>query len=271
MKHLWSLVLVLFCFEAFASKVDSVRVYSPSMNKEINCVIITPDAMQGHETPKFPVVYLLNGYGGNHQTWITHFPYIKDLSDAYGMILVSPDGNNSWYWDSPIDPKMKYETFVVEELVAFVDRHYPTQASRRGRAVTGLSMGGHGALFLSFRHQDVFGAAGSMSGGVDFRPFPRSWQIAKRLGAYSEHPEIWEQHTVMSQLHRLVGDHLALLIDCGTEDFFFEVNERLHRELLYRNIPHDYTTRSGAHNTKYWASSLRYHLLFFNQYFKKHL
>ncbi|WP_242499227.1 alpha/beta hydrolase family protein [Flavobacterium sp. 140616W15] len=80
-------------------------------------------------------------------------------------------------FDSPIDTTFKYETYVIDELVPFIDKNYKTITSREGRAISGLSMGGHGALYLSFKHQEVFGAAGSMSGGVDFRPFPEKWDI----------------------------------------------------------------------------------------------
>src|SRR5690606_41468252 len=65
---------------------------------------------------------------------------------------------DSWYWDSPIDPNYQYETFVSEELVKWIDKNYNTIASREGRAITGLSMGGHGGLYLGFRNLDVFGA-----------------------------------------------------------------------------------------------------------------
>jgi S-formylglutathione hydrolase FrmB len=129
-------------------------------------------------------------------------------------------------------------------------------------------MGGHGALYLALKHQDVFGTAGSMSGGVDIRPFPNNWDMALRLGTYSEHPENWEKYTVINMLHLLKPNSLALIIDCGTEDFFYKVNENLHEQLLYRNIPHDYITRPGAHNWIYWTNSIQYQLLFMNNYFR---
>lgn len=75
-----------------------------------------------------------------------------------------PDGANSWYWDSPLDPASQFETFVAQELPDWIDARYLTIPSREGRAVTGLSMGGHGALWVALRHKDRFGAAGSTSG-----------------------------------------------------------------------------------------------------------
>jgi len=108
-----------------------------------------------------------------------------------------------------------------------------------------------------------------MSGGVDIRPFPNSWDMAKRLGSYAEQPERWEKNTVINMLYLLTANSLALMIDCGTNDFFFKVNEELHAELLLRNISHDYITRPGAHDWPYWNNAIKYQLLFMNDYFKK--
>ena len=63
--------------------------------------------------------------------------------------------------------------FISSELVKYIDEHYKTIADRKGRAITGLSMGGHGAMWNAIRHKDMFGASGSTSGGMDIRPFPK--------------------------------------------------------------------------------------------------
>ncbi len=74
---------------------------------------------------------------------------------------------------------------------------------------------------------------------------------------------------MMGLLHLLTPNKLSIIIDCGTEDFFYEVNERLHRELLYRNIPHDYISRPpGIHDWNYWANAIKYQILFFSEFFK---
>jgi S-formylglutathione hydrolase FrmB len=210
----------------------------------------------------------LHGYSGNQLDWINKAKGFEKAADDYNLIIVCPDGGyRSWYWDSTVDPEYKYETFVSDELVKAIDARYASIKNRKGRAISGLSMGGHGALYLAFRHQDVFGATGSMSGGVDIRPFPNSWEMAKQLGTYAEQPDRWEKNTVINMLHLLTPNSLAIIIDCGTEDFFYEVNENLHQQLLYRNIPHDYITRPGAHNWNYWTNSVKFQLLFFRNYF----
>lgn len=264
-----SLFLLVLIQSVQAAKIDTVETYSQSMKKTIKAVVMTPDnyTSSGKE---FPVLYLLHGYSGNYADWVKKAPAILDAADQYQMIIVCPDGNyNSWYWDSPADPKSKYETYVANELVKWVDSKYKTIKDRSGRGITGLSMGGHGALYLALRHQDVFGAAGSMSGGVDIRPFPKNWDMASKLGTYAEQPERWEQNTVINLLHLLTPNALALIIDCGTEDFFFRVNENLHQKMLERNLPHDYITRPGAHNWAYWNNAVIYQLTFMQRYFNK--
>ncbi len=264
-----SLFLMGLSAVLYASKVDTVKVFSPSMQKEIKTVVIIPDAYS--QETEFPVLYLLHGYSDNYGGWVNKAPAVKELADRHDMIIVCPDGAyGSWYFDSPVDPAFKFETFVSEELVDWVDKNYKTVRKREGRAITGLSMGGHGGLYLGFRHQDVYGACGSMSGGVDIRPFPNNWDLAKRLGTQRENPGNWEKNTVMNQLHLLAPNSTRIIIDCGSGDFFYEVNVRLHQELLYRNIPHDFISRPGVHNWEYWANAVKYQALFFSNYFNEY-
>ena len=263
-------LLSLFCLlmtGAYAAKVDTVATYSPSMKKNIKAVVIRPDSYS--ETKTYPVVYLLHGYSDNYAGWVQKVNIITQQADLYDMMIVCPDGGfSSWYWDSPADPAYRYETYVSTELVQWIDDHYKTIRDRKGRGITGNSMGGHGALYLAIRHQDVFGTAGSMSGGVDIRPFPNNWDMFKRLGTYAAQPERWEKNTVINLLHLLSPNALALVIDCGTEDFFFSVNEHLHEQLRYRNIPHD-ISRPGAHNWVYWTNAVKYQLLFMHEFFHR--
>lgn len=132
MKNSFLIATCLFLFSHVlsAAEVDTALTYSKSMNKNIKAVVIKPDS---YKTGKnFPVVYLLHGAGGNYAEWAKKVPGIKNLADQYQFIIVCPDGNvTSWYFDSPVDPEWKYETYVAKELVSYIDEHYKTIAEKR--------------------------------------------------------------------------------------------------------------------------------------------
>lgn len=261
---------ILCCFFlsigiSHAAKVDTLMVPSAAMNKSIKTVVIQPENAKGKN---LPTVYLLHGYSGNYSNWVNKVPAIKALADQYQFYIVCPDGGfGSWYWDIPNDANYQYETFISKELIHYMESNYGVAKDRSKRAITGLSMGGHGALYLAIKHQDLFAAAGSTAGGVDIRPFPNNWEMAKRLGEYSEQADSWSAHTVMEMTHLIKPKSLALFIDCGTEDFFYQVNTKFHEKLTYMNIPHRFLTMPGAHNWDYWSKSILYQLVFFNDFF----
>ncbi len=268
MKFILLLLFSVFIMIANAATVDTVLTHSASMQKDIKTVVITPDGYE--KSNHYPVVYLLHGYSGNYADWITKVPAITSYSDMYHIIIVCPDGDyNSWYFNSPVDSTKHYETYIAKELVSYIDSSYATIKKSSGRAITGLSMGGHGALYLAFRHQDVFGAAGSMSGGVDLQPFPANWEIAQKLGSYAEHPIEWKNNSVINLTYLIQNKNYPLLFDCGTEDFFYPVNKKLHDKLIENHIPHDFISRPGAHSWEYWSNSVGFQMLFMHNFFAK--
>lgn len=247
--------------------IQDIKVHSAAMNKDIDVRVILPKNYA--QLKDLPTVYLLHGYSGKASDWDANGK-VSRWVDLYNVILVLPDGGyDSWYFDAPEDPTYRYETFVSKELIEYIDSHYKTRADRNFRAITGLSMGGHGAMYLSIRHQDVFGSVGSISGGVDIRPFPGNWGISKRLGTIEAKPENWEKHTVINLVDGLKNGALNILIDCGSDDFFYKVNCNLHEKLRTNGIAHDFYIRPGAHNWDYWRNAIQYHLLFFDNCFKK--
>lgn len=260
-------LLLIISFKTYSATVDTVVTFSPSMKKQIKAIVLKPDSYDNKKL--FPVVYLLHGYSDSYDGWVKKVPGIKDLVDQYQLMIICPDGNyGSWYFDAPKLESSRYETYVANELVNWVDKTYKTIANKQNRAITGLSMGGHGALYLAFKHQDTFSIAGSMSGGVDFRPFPLNWEIAKSLGTYAENKENWDKNTVVELTHLLTPKSLSLIIQCGTEDFFYNVNVKLHEKLILNNIPHTFITNPGSHNWNYWADAIKYQLLYIHNNFK---
>ena len=270
MKRLNLLVAALLLFSVAFSRVqvDTISVFSTKMKKEVKSVVILPEnyTIKKH----YPVVYLLHGYSDNYAKWVKTVPAIKTLSTEHQFILVCPDGGySSWYFDSPIDSTCQYESFITRDLLPYVDTHYTTIPNRASRAITGLSMGGHGALYLAIRNPNLFGSAGSMSGGVDLRTSTKAYDISRRIGTIEANHAEWDNRSVINMVNDLKNNELNLIIDCGVSDFFYQINAGLHRRLMALKIDHDYIERPGEHNWKYWDNSIRYQFLYFDRCFQK--
>lgn len=221
---------------------------------------------------RYPVVYLLHGYSGNQEDWYKHTKgtnrALDLMADRFGVIIVLPDGKfNSWYVeslaDAPDSADYQWETMITRHLVPEIDRRYRTWAEPAGRGITGLSMGGHGAIYLCARHPELFSVCGTMSGVMDLQPLQGKYELAQRLGAYDKHPERWLEHSAMQQAEKFAGRKVGIFIECGLQDStFIGANQAMHRKLLELKIPHEYLERPGAHTWDYWLNALPYHLQF---------
>jgi S-formylglutathione hydrolase FrmB len=266
---LFFLLLFTHAFYSFAAEVDTISIYSVSMKKNINCVIILPDSYQKNLEKRFPVVYLLHGYSGNYSNWIAKVPGLKEMADNYNFIIVCPDGAySSWYFDSPVEINSLYKTYVGIEVPAFIDSAYHSIPQRKARAITGLSMGGHGAIYLAWNFPETFGAAGSMSGAVNILPWENKYGLVKVLGDTTNNKSSYN-HSVVNVVKTAIKEFPELIIDCGIDDPFIKDNRLLNKELNDLKIPHDYIERPGKHNWEYWQNAVCYQLLFFNKFFEK--
>lgn len=255
----------VFCCKG--AVVDTLSIASPYLGSAESVCVISPDSAYQKSCP---TIYLLNGYDGNHLSWLQLTrPDLPELSDKYGVIFVMPDGRDSWYWNSPVVPDMQMESFFVEDLVPYIDSHYNTIPDSSHRAVTGLSMGGQGAFWLAINHPGVWKNVGSMSGGLNICKFPGKWKMSNWLGDYENNEDEWNRHAIVNNVSRIVPGELNIIFDCGTEDFFYEVNEQMHLNLADAEIPHEYSTRKGNHSHSYWADSIIDHIEFFLANFGK--
>lgn len=255
---------------AYAGRVDTVEIFSPSMRKNIKCLIITPDNYSVMGKP-YPVLYVLHGWSGNFAGWLTDAPQLRQHADTYQMLIVCPDGGyDSWYLDSPVDSTVRYETHISKEVVTYIDYYYHTRKERAGRAISGLSMGGHGAMSLAIRHPDIFGAVGSMAGGLDLRLWKKNeWDLKGVLGDPDKCWKNWEDYSVVNLVPRLKDLDLPMIIDCGASDFFLPANQEMHRLLTEAKFPHEYTERPGEHNDDYWGSAVDFQVVFFHKFFSR--
>lgn len=263
---------------SFASTVDTLQIPSAAMSKTYKAAVVLPNSYAKGKTA-YPVLYLLHGAYGHFSDWLSSTPNkttVKNLADQYNIIIVMPEGETfSFYLDSPVNKGSQFETYITSEVIQKIDKTYRTINDKKGRVIAGLSMGGHGALYLSAKHPELFCAAGSMSGAVDMGTMlgrePND-QILKLIqpvfGDQSTNQNLYDQNAVMGMIDKIKANKLALIIDCGVDDFLIEPNRELHRRLVYNKVAHDYTERPGAHTWEYWENALPYQVLFFSKVLK---
>jgi len=279
---------ILFAFtsliyiKSFAAVVDTIGIPSRVMNRDYKAVVVLP-ASYSENSENYPVLYLLHGGYGHFSDWITKTPdrtLIQRLADQYNLIIVMPEGEVfSYYLNSPVVKESQFETYISKEVIEKIDNSYRTIRNKRGRAITGLSMGGYGALYLAIRHPDLFCAAGSMSGALN--PDMNAWKLPpdaaknikkefeKILGDIETNQQRYAEASIINMADKVKADSIKLIFDDGIDDFLIEANRELHRRLVFSDIPHDYSERPGSHTWEYWQNSLPYHALFFANVFKE--
>lgn len=269
-RAFWLMLALFVASPAWAYQTSVVTIPSAAMHRSLDATVVVPDQYaRDASTARFPVVYLLHGSGGNYTDWTANSS-IGKLADRYHVILVMPDGGHeSWYIDSPFDPRSRYETYVGSEVVSYIDAHFRTVATRDARAITGLSMGGFGALHIALDRPDEFGAAGSISGAVDPRGSEDEPGIADVFGDPARHADFWNNETIVANAGTFGSAHIALTIDCGVNDSLVESNRTLHEKLVELGVPHDYAERPGGHTWTYWANAVQYQVLFFAGAFRR--
>ena len=271
-------VLLVFCLlvvtmNMHAAKVDTLQIPSVAMSKTYKAAVVLPNSYVKSKS-NYPVLYLLHGAYGHFNDWLSKTPdkmLVHNLADKYNIIIVMPEGETfSFYLDSPVNKGSQFETYITKEVVQKIDQTYRTVADKKGRVISGLSMGGHGAMYLSTKHPELYSAAGSMSGALDMGSIvtPESKERMTKLlepvfGPTGAPQEVYAANAVMNMVDKIKTNKLPTIIDCGVDDFLIETNRELHRRLVYAKVPHEYIERPGAHTWEYWENALPTHLLFF--------
>lgn len=210
---------------------------------------------------RYPVLYLLHGLGGSASDWVSARARLADHAAHYPFIIVVPEGSDGWYTDGLV-PSDKFESYFVEELLPDVDRRFRTLASREGRAVAGLSMGGYGSLKFGLKHPGLFAFAGSMSGALA----AASWTPDMPLPAFVK-PSITRvygpagsavrrDNDIFRIVRELTPERVKALpflyLDCGTEDFLISNSRDFSGLLVEKKVPHEFRQLPGGHEWPYW-------------------
>jgi putative tributyrin esterase len=268
--------------------VRTVEYESPSVGRRLKCRVLLP---AGYESSgkRYPVLYLLHGYSGDYTKWSGSGA--EAAAEPYELIVVLPDGANSWYVNWAVSDrgqKNNWEDALVKDLIGYVDAHFRTVASREGRAINGLSLGGYGGITLGLRHPGLFCSIGGTSPALDqARSFARRLKenpdavVPERKPQDKTNPSIGledfdsqeertpygrmfttaaqcEAHDPFSLIRRVPRDTLPhIYLDCGMEDSFLAQNQEFVKILMDLNITFTYAQSPGEHRPAYWRREVR--------------
>ncbi len=193
---------------------------SPSLGRDVDATVLLPTSYTQSDA-RYPVLYLLHGRPQDHTAFAVRPWFAQQTTQE--MIIVTPNVADSWYINSVTEPANKYEDFMVRDLVSYVDEQYRTVASREGRAVAGISMGGWGAMMLGLKHHQLFRAVGA---------FGSPFTISRNYGSHDMTDPAQQRfgepgsparlgHDVNSLAASISLDSVPLLfIGCGSRDIF---------------------------------------------------
>ena len=252
------------CYSALANgRVETVRFQSKLNNATLPYNVILPTDYDTSKTTRYPVLYLLHGLTGHYNDWVQR-TNIADYAADYRMIVVMPEGNDSWYIDSAT---VRYESYILNELIPDVQQRYRTIEARYGRSIAGLSMGGYGAIKFGLKSPSTFVFAASMSGAFGVtklteKETPDLWKESMKLfgapGSETRHAnDIFEILAKLSPAR--INSLPYFYFDCGTEDspLIFPSNRELAEVMVEKKIPHEFRQLPGDHSWAYWDKQVR--------------
>lgn len=223
------------------------------------------EATEKRRTQKFKTLYLLHGYSGNQDDWLT-YSNIRRLAEAYGIAVVLPAGENSFYVDGQA-AGTRWGEMAGKELVAFTRQMFPLSDKREDTFIGGLSMGGFGALRLGSCYHETFSRIFSLSGAFiiddiagikedyldeigDYYCYRHIFGDLDQLKGSPNDPLWCVQQAVKA------GKTLRIYMACGSEDFLLEKNREMKKKLEALGVQVDYVETPGTHDWIFWNQHL---------------
>jgi putative tributyrin esterase len=234
--------------------LTDVTFHSAALNREVQYRVILPSRLAAGE--KRPLVYLLHGGGGNFRDWSNYSDVARFAEQR--LILVMPEGHNSYYTDSAEHAQDRYEDYIVHDLIADVESRFPAASGRANRAIIGVSMGGFGAIKLALRHPDLFAFAGGISSAIDVpsRPFSlkriRQWEGHKAIFGPWGSPARRQNDPFV--LARSADPQKApfLFLTCGEQEGLLPPSRQFAALLERRHFRYEFHTAPGGHDWNQW-------------------
>jgi S-formylglutathione hydrolase FrmB len=258
------------------SRMDCSALNSHILNRPVHYCVYIPsgyDASQTQHPPKrFPVLYFLHGLGDNEQTLFSSggWTFLDDLRNQHRMgdfLIVAPEGRRSFFVNSA-DGGVRYSDFFLREFMPHIEAKYRIRAGRAGRAVSGVSMGGYGALRFAFAHPELFSAVSAQSAAL-ITESPQKLDAASQTGVpvlavlgpvFGKPIDVahWNENSpfVLAKKNAEGLRKLAIYFNCGEDDDYgFEKGARaLDEELLKEQVKHEYHPYPGDHSPGYFLA-----------------
>ncbi len=265
--------------DAAEATVVTEAWFSTALNrtKRVN-VLLPRDYSTGRR--RYPVLFLLHGYGGNRDTWLRNTALLR-CAQSLDAIVVLPESGRRWFIND--HEGHRYEDYLVHELVPLVDRSFRSMANRVGRGIVGFSMGGAAAVFQALRHPASFSIAASLGGAFE-APLREGDPYAIHRGSpgllmptIESHERVWgvpgsptrrgyHPYELLDRYDRRTP--IAFYVEVGADDYdrVVRMNRSMHGALRDRGIIHEYHERPGGHDWDFVARALPFALEFVHRH-----
>lgn len=275
---LYSLSILLFtsCSSAQSKIIESLTMESDLLQTQIKYSVYLPHGFE-NSTQTYPVVYLLNGLGGDETDWIKTGalkPTVDELiikNEIIPMVIIMPDGDNRLYMNRD-DGTYPYEDMFITELIPYIEKKYKIKSEKKFRAISGLSMGGSGSLRLALKYDTLFGVCAGFSPGIStdeelltegqesfdgyFGIISPSLIGKKGKERLTTTIKDYDVLNLVNTKNVELLKTVHIYFDCGDDDFLTIGNSQLHIDLTKKGIPHEFRMRNGTHDWEFWKDSL---------------
>src|SRR5918993_4983848 len=242
-------------------RLQEESVQSAALGRTMKYRVLVP-ADYATSQRRYAVLYLLHGLGGDYKDWTTR-TNLAEYSRTLPLIIVMPDGENSWYTNAANAPEERFEDYILTDLQADVAAKYRTINSRHGRTIAGLSMGGYGALKMALKRPGAFSVAASFSGAFSAtRPelvklIPSQEEPLRRIYGDDDSPVRRQNDLYTLAAAAKPGSVPYVYIDCGIADSLIAANREVVAALHKSGAAYEYHEVAGGHTWEYWDRRIR--------------
>jgi len=255
-------------------RIDCGALTSRILGRAVRYCVLLPPSYESAHDKKYPVLYFLHGLGENEQVLVRSggWGLIEDLRQKHQIgefLVAAPEGQASFFINS-VDGRDRYSDFFIREFIPFVENHFRSLKDRRSRGVTGLSMGGYGALRFAFSRPELFRSVSAQSPALITETpheidedLKSAGRLANLLGSVFGNPVAvphWRANNPfdLARKNRTQIQGQAIYFNCGAGDEygFAEGATRLDKQLTGEGIKHAFHLYPGGHDAEYFLSHL---------------